>query len=114
MAEPQKVLAVPDAPRPGAFQPGDDPRRGTSGGRPRKVRELEAAILDAETPERVKEVVNAMRDLALEGSKASPAAAKVYFGVLGIKTEGRTDDDFAKLLEDAPPEALKWLASLLN
>ena len=81
-------------------------------GRPRKVRELEAAILEAETPERVKEVVNAMRDLALEGSKASPAAAEVYFGVLGIKTEGRTDDDFARLIEKAPPGFAEWLASL--
>lgn len=84
------------------------------GGRPKKLRALEAAILEAETPERVKEVVDAMRNLALEGTKASPAAAKVYFGVIGISTDGKKDEDFAKLLEGAPPEVAQWLASLLN
>lgn len=81
-----------------------------SGGRPRKVRELEAAILEAETPARVKEVVDAMRKLALEGSKVSPAAAKVYFQVLGIN--GKTEEDFADLMRDAPPEVRAWLASI--
>lgn len=94
------------------FGPGNPPPQ--TGGRPRKVRELEAAILEAETPERVKAVVDAMRTLALEGSKASPAAAKVYFGVIGIKTEGKTDEDFADLLRDAPPEVKAWLAAKVN
>lgn len=81
-----------------------------SHGRPRKVRELEAAILEAETPEQVKSVVAAMRELALEKTKASPAAAKVYFQVLGIN--GKTEEDFADLMRDAPPEVRRWLASL--
>lgn len=80
-------------------------------GRPRKVREIEAALLEAETPARVLEVVNAMRLMALSGDpKAAPAAAKVYFHVLGIN--GKVEHDFANLLEDAPPEVRAWLASL--
>lgn len=111
MAKASQNNAAEPAKAPGrGFPPGVS---GNPGGRPRKVRELEAAILNAETPERVREVVDAMRNLALEGNKASPAAAKVYFGVIGIRTEGNKDEDFADVLKDAPPEVLDYLRTKL-
>jgi hypothetical protein len=83
------------------------------GGRPKKLRALEAAILEAETPERVKEVVNAMRAMALSGdAKGAPAAAKVYFQVIGINT--KVEADFANILREAPPEVRAWLSAALN
>jgi hypothetical protein len=78
-------------------------------GRPRRLRELEHAILEAETPAKVKKVVRAMRAMALSGDpKAAPAAAKVYFGVLGLN--GKVPQDFANILDGAPPEVVEWLA----
>ncbi len=83
------------------------------GGRPKKLRALEAAVLDAETPERVKEVVDAMRVMALSGNpKCAPAAAKVYFAVIGLN--GKVPEDFADVLKDAPPEVFQWLAAQIN
>ena len=90
----------------GTFGPGNI---ANPGGRPKKLRALEAAILEAETPARVKKVVRAMRLMALSGDpKAAPAAAKVYFHVLGIN--GKVPEDFAAILEGAPPEVVQWLA----
>jgi len=94
----------------GKFAPGN---LANPGGRPRKLRELEAAVLAAETPAKVKKVVRAMRQMALSGDpKAAPAAAKVYFHVLGLN--GKVPEDFANLLDGAPPEVLTWLASRIN
>src|SRR5262245_46927637 len=50
-------------------QKGYDPRRGTSGGRPRKLVEIEAVVDEHRTPEKVREALDKLRELALEGTE---------------------------------------------
>jgi fructose-1,6-bisphosphatase/sedoheptulose 1,7-bisphosphatase-like protein len=95
---------TPDVPRGegGKWKAGASPN---PGGRPKKIRDIEAAILKAETPERVTEVINAMRLMALSGEKEAPAAAKVYLErVLGPVKDLDID------LSDASEETIRYLA----
>lgn len=69
------------------------------------------AIQEQETPERVCQVVDAMRTQALSGSKAAPTAARVYFEAVGLPL-GKPEDDLAEKMKDAPPEALDFFEKL--
>ena len=67
--------------------------------------QLRKAIEAKESPERVLEVIDAMRTMALSGNvKGAPAAAKVYLGAVGLKMETTKVD-----LTDAPPEVMEYL-----
>ena len=83
---PQSTLA--EAGRATWWQPGQS---GNPGGLTRAERDyrtvIKAALRGQETPERVCEVVNAMRKQALAGGKTAPAAAKVYLEAVGVKAE---------------------------
>jgi hypothetical protein len=62
---------------------------GNPGGMSKAEREwrdkVKAALRKQETPYQICKVAAAMRTQALMGEKASPAAAKVYFEVVGAK-----------------------------
>src|SRR6185312_563533 len=61
--------------------PAPNPR----GGKSPYQASLDKAIEAQETPDRVCEVIAAMREMALSGNaKAAPAAAKVYLGAVGV------------------------------
>lgn len=90
------------------FAPG---MSGNPGGRPKQVTAYRVAIQKQETPERVCEVVDAMRTQALLGGKTAPACARVYFEAVGLPL-GKPDDDLSEKLRDAPPEALDFLSKL--
>ena len=91
------------------FVPGQS---GNPGGRPKQVRAYLEAIHRQETPERVCEVVSAMRTQAIIGGKTAPACAKVYLLACGVPMDGKPSDDLAEKLRDAKPEYLDWLAKL--
>ena len=67
MADPQNLEGVEKPKKPGTFTAGHDPRRGTTGGRPRKLVEIER-MLDEEhrTVENVREVFAHLRAMATE------------------------------------------------
>jgi hypothetical protein len=68
---------------------------------------LRKAIEAQETPERVCDVIDAMRTQALAGEKSSPAAAKVYLGAVGVKLDGSATTKVD--LSDAPDEVMAYL-----
>lgn len=103
------------------FAAGADPRRGTSGGRPAKLREIEA-MLDAEhrNVENMREVFARLKFLALGEPvlvmhrghevrielKAHPEFMRLYLErVLGPVKELIPDE----WLADAPDEVVEWL-----
>lgn len=68
---------------------------------------LRKAIEKRETPERVLEVIEAMRQDATAHEKFSPAAAKVYLGAVGINV---TAPPLKLDLTEAPDEVVEWIA----
>ena len=68
------------------FKPGES---GNPGGMSKAEREyrdkVKAALRKQENPSRICKLVNAMFVQALAGEKASPAAAKVYGELVGVK-----------------------------
>lgn len=103
------------------FAKGDDSRRGTSGGRPRALREIEA-MLDAEhrNVDRMREVFARLRFLAMgepvvvehKGQqvrielKAHPEFMRLYLERLMGPVKELIPDD---LLLDAPEAVIDWL-----
>ena|SRR5258708_1872662 len=86
------------------------PSPNPSGGRSPYQRALDAAIERQEAPELVCQVIAAMREQALEKGKASPAAAKVYLGAVGVdlnKAPAKVE------LDNAPKEVLNWITENL-
>jgi hypothetical protein len=95
------------------FAVGADPRRGTSGGRPKALRDIEA-MLNAEhrTVESMREVFATVKALALRGEKGDSGYLKLYLErVLGPVKDL---DDLDELLKDAPPEAIEFLRGLVH
>jgi hypothetical protein len=81
---------------------------GNPGGRPKKLREVEAAIEAATEPAKVVAVVEKLQELALGGDVH---AARVYLDrVLGPVRPERHDVD----LSDAPAVVLEWMAANLR
>lgn len=90
------------------FAVGDDARRGTSGGRPKALREIEA-MLNAEhrTVANMREVFATVKALALRGEKGDSGYLKLYLErVLGPVKDIEID------LTDAPPEVISYLRGL--
>jgi hypothetical protein len=78
---------------------------GNPGGSSHKQRDLNAAVRDTQTPERVRMVMEALFIRATRGFDV--AAAKVYLDrVVGPVTPEDVD------LSEAPTEVLEWLAAL--
>lgn len=91
-------------PRGTPFKPGQS---GNPEGESKYAVTLRRAIERQETAERVCDVVDAMRIDALAHEKFSPAAAKVYFGAVGLRLDG---GEATKIdLSDAPPETMEYL-----
>lgn len=112
--------------KPGTFQPGHDPRRGTNGGRPKVLKDIEA-MLDAEhrTVENMREVFGRLKALAMgevvevpipggEGETRIELRADSRFMTLYLERTLGPVKDLEPDLSDAPQEVLQWIGEHLS
>ena len=79
---------------------------GNPGGRPRRAGEIEAVLDEHRIPEKMREVLSKLRELALAGE---PGTMKLYLDrVMGPVRDLDID------LSDAPDEVLAWMRDNLG
>jgi hypothetical protein len=98
---------------PAGLVPFKKGQSGNPGGLSKYERRLRRSIRRQEKPAMVCQVIAAMRDQALAGTKESPAAAKVYLAAVGVDMRPKTDlQDVLEAMRGAPQEALEWFVAV--